>query len=259
VIARALAAAFVAVLLPAAARAGAPRPAVALTASPAHVTLHGAARQTIRVTNLGTAAVVLDVGRSGFTLGPRGRPRALLRGAAARRVSSWLAVRPRRIALAPGGAGTVTVSSVPPSAAAPGDHTALVLLTTEPSSSGAVAVRMRIGITVVLRVRGRIEHRLEVRSLRVRRSAGRRLIQVVLANTGNVVERLGRGRVEVELFSNRRLVARLRAAPRELLPRTSGILELRYRGAARGAITARVVIVGTAQTEQRARTFRVRL
>jgi translation initiation factor IF-1 len=246
--------------MPAAARASTPRPAVALTASPAHVTLVGAGRQTIHVANLGTAAVVVDITRAGFSLGPRGRPRALLRGVAARHVASWLAIRPRRIVLPPGGVAPVTVASLPPAAAAPGDHTALVLLTTQPLPGAAVAVRMRIGVTVVTRVHGRIEHGLRLRSLRVRRSGRRSVIQVVLANTGNVVEWLHRGRVQVSLLSGGHVVARLRSAPRELLPGTSGILELPYRGAVRGPLAARVVIAASGgRAQASSRSFRVRL
>jgi hypothetical protein len=119
---------------------------------------------------------------------------------------------------------------------------------------------MRLGVTVVIRVGGRIEHGLRLRSVRVRRSGRRRAIDVVLANTGNVVEWLRRGRIEVSLLSSEHVVARLRSAPRELLPRTSGIVELPYLGAVRGRLTARVTIAAPGgRMKTRVRSFRVRL
>ena len=68
--------AFAACLLaPAFAGAGTALPPVSLIASPSRVSLAGAARQTIQVTNSGRATVVADVARAGFALDLRGRPR----------------------------------------------------------------------------------------------------------------------------------------------------------------------------------------
>jgi len=257
VIARfAAAAAFV--LVPASAGASATRPVVALTASPVRATLVGSARQLIRVANAGAEPVVVDVVPAGFALGPRGRPRVLLVGDAARRAAAWLAIRPSRIALGPGASTNLTLVSKPPRAATPGDHPALVLLTTRASPLAPVAVRMRIGITVVVRVPGRTRHGLALRSLRVRHVAHRRLIELVIANRGNVVEWLRRGRFEVVLLAHGRVIARLQSAARELLPRASGIVQLAYGGDVRGRVTALVVFVpsGRRATTLR-RTFRV--
>ena len=141
-IARAVAVLFAAVA-PAIASASPLRPAVALSASPAHVTFVGAARRPIRIANTGTSTIVVDVAPAGFALGPRGgRPRILLAGAAARRAASWLGVRPNRLALAPGTASELVLVSKPPPAAAPGDHPALVLVTTRASPGAAVADRV---------------------------------------------------------------------------------------------------------------------
>src|SRR5262249_13969260 len=51
------------------------RPPIGLTASPAHVVLRGSGTTTVRVTNPGKRAVVVDVDRAGFALDLRGRPR----------------------------------------------------------------------------------------------------------------------------------------------------------------------------------------
>jgi len=251
VIARA-AVAVAAAFVPASAHAGPPRPAVAITASPAHVAIERGGHSTIRVANSGAAPVVIDVARAGFALGAHGQPRALVQGGA------WLAIRQRRIALGPGATTTLALTAKLPARATPGDHSALVLLTTRPAPGAAVGVRMRIGVSVVVRVPGRIEHRLVLRSLRVRRRHDQRVIEVVLANRGNVIEQLPRGRVAVVLVAGRRVVARLRAAPRELLPRTTAVVALPYRGMFRGPLTARVAIAGRGGARH-ARRLRVRM
>jgi hypothetical protein len=214
-------------------------PALALTATPARLALVGAARQVIRVANRGSGPLVVDAAPAGFTLGLRGAPRILLRGAAARRAASWLRVRPSRLVLDGGESAEVVVTSVLPRAAPPGDHATLVLLTTRPPPSTSVGVRIRIGVTAVVRVPGRVRHALAIRSLRVRATPARCVLRLVVANAGNVVESLRRG-VDVSLVAGGRRVARLRSAAREFLPHSRGVVEVLYRGTLRGAVTARV-------------------
>jgi len=255
----ALAAAVSALLLaPASPGAGAARPPASLTAAPSRLALAGATSQTVRVTNSGGEPVVVDVAPAGFALSLRGRPRIVARAAAA--AASWLSIRPHRVVLPPGQAAALAVSAVPPPRAAAGDHAALVLLTARPPHGAGLAVRMRIGIVVVVRVPGAIVRRLEVRGLRVRRLGARRLLELSLANRGNVSERLEQGRVRVTLLRRGRLVARLRAPGREVLPRTAGVDEIRYRGRLRGWVTAVVEVAspvhGTAVVRRR---FRIRL
>jgi hypothetical protein len=242
VIARAVA--LIALLAPAPAGASAGPPVVALTASPTHLALAGPTQHTIRVANPGATPLVVDASPAGFTLGPRGRPH-VAGGASARRAASWLRVRPSRIALAPGGVAELVLSAVPSRAAPPGDHAALVLLTTRALPGSALPVRMRVGVTVVVRVPGRIVHRLALRSVRVVAGARGPLFRVVVANRGNVIERLRRGRVEIALRAHGRRVAELRSSPRELLPGTTAILELAYRAGAGGALTAVVSLAGS--------------
>jgi len=237
VIVRAIA--LIAVLAPASAVASTGRPVVALTASPTHLTLAARTQHAIRVANPGATPLVVDASPAGFTLGPRGRPH-VVGGAPARRVASWLRVRPNRIALAPGGAVELVLSAVPSRGATPGDHAALVLLTTRAPPGAALPVRMRVGVTVVVRVPGRIVHRLALRSLRVVAGARARwpVFRAVVENRGNVVERLRRGQVEIALRARGRRVAELRSGPRELLPGTTAIFELPYRARVGGALTA---------------------
>ena len=227
-------------LAPASAGVRAARPPVSLVASPSHVTLVGKARETIRITDSGTDRVVVDVMRAGFALDLRGRPRIVARQAGSRPAASWLRVRPNRLAIAPGRGVLLTVSSAPSRHAEPGDHQALVVLTTRPHPRRGLAVRMRIGIVVVVRVPGRIVRRLVPLALHVRRLRRARLLELLVANRGNVTEFLDRGCVIVTLRRRNRVLARLQPVQRRLLPRTRGIAELRYRGPARGRVLALV-------------------
>lgn len=244
------------VLVPAAA-AGSSRPVVALTASPAHVQLVGADRRAIRVANPGSEPVVVDVATAGVSFSARGRPRISRAGAEGRRdVSSWLVARPNRIALAAGASAELGLVSSPPRSAEAGDHAALILLTTRAAGAAEVGVRMRVGVTVLVRVPGTIRRLLAVRSLRVRGLGRRRVLELVVVNAGNVVERLRRGRLTVSLFAGRKRLAELRPPPRELLPGTSGIFELGYRYRLRGPVRA---LVALGPGKHVVRSFRLRL
>jgi hypothetical protein len=234
------------------------RPAVALTATPAHVTLVGAERQVIRVANGGSEPVVVDAAAAGFALGLRGAPQVLLRGASAQRAASWLYIRPAHVVVPGGTSAELGVTSAPPRRAPPGDHAALVLLTTRASARAPVGVRMRIGITVVVHIAGRTRHALALRALHIRRVGDRRVLRLVLLNAGNVVESFRRGGVEVSLAVHERVVARLRSPARELLPRSSGVIELLCRCAFRGRVTAHVAVTPRAGPAF-VRTFRVRV
>jgi hypothetical protein len=150
--------------------ASAARPPVALSASPAHVDLAGSARATVRVRNSGRERVVVDVTRTGFRVDLRGRPKIVARARSRRSAADWLGLRPRSLALAPGGTGEVTIASHVPAGAEPGDHDALVLLTTRRGAKGGVAVRMRMGIVVVVRAPGIVVRRVELGRVRVARS-----------------------------------------------------------------------------------------
>jgi hypothetical protein len=232
-----------------------PRPP-SLAASPARVTLSGAESRTIRVTNSGGGIASVDVAPAGFALDLRGRPRIVRRTDAA---ALRLDVQPRRLTLHPGEATTLTVSAVPPPHARAGDHPALVLLTTQPRAAG-LGVRMQIGIVVIVRVPGAVLHRLELRGLRVRRGHRADLLELSVVNRGNVTERLTRERVHVSLRRRGRGIARLRAVPREVFPRSRATEMFRYRGRLRGPATALVEVVRPANgVPILRRTFRIRL
>jgi hypothetical protein len=149
-------------------------------------------------------------------------------------------VRPRRIRVAPGGKAVLRVKAAPPRRAEPGDHAALVLLTTRPLGARRVRVRLRVGVVVDLRVPGRIVRRLDAHALTVRRRRRLRRLELLLVNRGNVTERLGRDGLRLVLSRNGRLLATLRPRRGELLPRSRGLAEFAYRGRARGKVVARI-------------------
>jgi hypothetical protein len=248
------------VLAPDSGGAGGSRPPAALSASPSRIALAGAARQTVRLANPGASRIVVDVARAGFALDPRGRPLVAPAASTARSAAGWLTARPSRLSLPAGGSATFTVSSRVPRHAEPGDHGALVLLTSRPARAGKVAVQMRLGIVVTVRAPGKVVRRLALRSLRVHRLARSRLLELKIANRGNVTESLDRGSLQVRLLRRGHAFASLRAGPRDLLPRTGGVVELRYRGRVRGAVRAVVTVAphgGLGRPVRR--TFSVRL
>jgi hypothetical protein len=243
------------VLVPASAGAGTSPQPLALTATPARVALAGSGQATIRVANPGKSPLVVDVERAGFALDLRGRPKVVPRMGGA---ASWLRVRPGRLVLPAGASRWLTVVSRLPVRAEPGDHDAVVLLTTRPRLRAAVGVRMRIGIVVVVRAPGQVVRRLVVRGARVRRARGKRVVELVVVNRGNVTETLDHRRVRVAL-TQRGATLRLRAEARELRPRTRGLVELPYRGRLSGLVTARVAIAAHQGGQAVERVFRIRM
>lgn len=226
---------------------------IGLSASPLRVTLTGRSAAAITVRNPGRRTLLIDASRAGFARSLRGRPQVRPAGHA----SGWLRLRPRRLRVAPGAQAVLHVAAVHPLRAGPGDHPALVLLTTRPLSAHRVRIRLRLGVIVVLHVRGRIVRRLDARGLTVQRSGAQRLLELLVLNRGNVTERLGADGLRLLLVRAGRTFATLRPRGRELLPHSAGIAEFSYRGAVRGSVVARIEL--PPPVRGRVRSFRVRL
>lgn len=203
-------------------------PQIALSASPSRLAVRPGAIDLVRLRTATRRPLTVEAHVAGYALDLHGRPRI----AAA---VPWLTVRPRRLTVRPSGA-VLVVSTRRLRGAGPGDHSALVLLTASAPSAGRVLVRIRIGLVVTVRVPGVVVHRLAVRAVHVRR----RLIELTLANRGNVVEPIDRSHLRLTLLRHGRVVARLRPERRRLLPRAAGLVELRYDGRAYGRVTARL-------------------
>lgn len=205
-----------------------------LSVSPLRLALAGNSSATIAVRNPGSRPLLVGVSRAGFSRTLRGRPRVRTgRGAA-----DWLRVRPRRLRLAPRGVGTLRLTAVPPPDAPAGDHAALVLLGTREPGERRVRVLLRVGVVVLVHVAGPTVRRLEPQSLTVRRRGRKRLLELRLANRGNVDES-PRPRIELERRGTG--VTILRARRLELLPHSAGIVRFVYRGRVRGRVVARVM------------------
>ena len=237
-----------ALLAPAPAGAGGAPPFVTLSATPSRVLIDARGTTRVEVANRGRSAIRVAAAPEGLALDLRGRP--TLRQAKA---SRWLRVAPRDVSLLPGRSAALTVRSSAPPTAEPGDHHAVLLLTTRPLARAGVSVRMRVGVRVVIRVPGAIVRRLRIDRLRSVR--GRRLV-LTLANAGNVTEELARGRLRVELRRAGRSLARLYAPRRELLPHARAVVSFGYPRRLRGPVTAIVAIRDGPQRRFRLRTGR---
>ena len=209
---------------------------IGLSASPMRVNLKGASGANITLRNPGSRPLLVDVSQAGFARSLRGKPRVRPASGAAR----WLQLRPRRIRIAPGDRSVLHVHAIPPPRAAPGDHPALVLLTTRPVGVRHVRVRLRVGVVVVLRVRGRVVRRLVPRALTVERRGRLRMLELRLVNRGNVAEELGSDGLSLSLSRGGRVFATLRPRGHELLPHGTGIAVFTYRGPVRGPVVARI-------------------
>jgi hypothetical protein len=231
---RLAAAALVVAALPA---SGTANGAIGLSVSPLRLALTGRSHAVIVVRNPTARAVLIHAGRAGFARSLRGRPRVL----ATRGAGSWLRVRPRHLRIRPGRAAKLRVSAKPPHSARPGDHPALILLTTRPPGKRSVRVLLRIGVEVIVHVEGRIVQRVVPQALKVRRHGARRSLELRLLNRGNVTERLDGDSLRLVLTRRGHHLASLRTRPLELLPHSAGIAEFVYRGHARGAVRGRVV------------------
>lgn len=209
---------------------------IGLSASPLRLMLKGASGAAITVRNPGRRPLLVDVSRAGFARSLRGKPRIEPTGGTA----TWLRLQPKRIRIAPRAKGVLHVRAVPARGAAPGDHPALVLLTTRPLGVRHVRVRLRVGVVVVLRVRGKVVRRLDARALTVARQGTVCRLAVRLVNRGNLTEELGRDGLRLSLLRAGRAFATLRPQARELLPHSAGIAVFTYRGRVRGPVVARI-------------------
>jgi hypothetical protein len=208
---------------------------MALAVSPARATLVAPAARSIEVRNTGRETAVVEVA-------PDVRP--------------WLRVTPARLVLRTRSQALLTVRARAAAHSRPGDHDVVLLLTARPVGSSRIAVRMRLGIRLRVRMPGRLVHGVALRRLRVRRHAGERVLLLAVANTGNVSEQL-RG-ATVTLVRSGRIVSTLRARGAREIPAGSRlVLAFPFAGRVHGLVTAdvaaRFAIVRTAQRRYRLR------
>ncbi|MFL5950277.1 MAG: hypothetical protein ACJ74M_01595 [Gaiellaceae bacterium] len=207
---------------------------VALAVSPARATLLAPASKAVEVRNTGSASLVVDV---------------------AAPAAPWLRVRPARIVLRGGARGVLTVRAG--LGGRPGDHEVLLLLVARPDGAGRIALRMRVGVRLRVRMPGQLVRHVLVRGLRVRSGRPRRFLLTV-ANAGNVTEQLRRA--TVTLVRGGRIVSRLHTrSARELFPGARIVIGLPYAGGARGWVTALVSLRLDGSSVPVQRRYRLRL
>jgi hypothetical protein len=149
------------------------------------------------------------------------------------------------VTLKVGQSASIRVRATPSRFALTGDHGAILLFVTAPTKQGQLRFRGRIGVPIIVRVAGPLVRKLRVGRVTAVRSGRSRVVKVRLSNLGNVSERFTRDRMTFEVRRGKRLLARLRAGTRLILPGTSGVIAARYRGPARGPVTVRVKITPT--------------
>ena len=218
--------------------AGAAAP-LALSVSPTHLALTPGGEATIHVRAVPGARLLLRTSVAGLTLDGRGRPQIAPR----RDAAGWLTLQPRSLLAGPNGARFV-VTAHRAAGARPGDHTAIVLLTATTLGRKGIAVAMRVGLVVTVRVGGRSIRRVEVVAARTRSApGGGRLIALTVANRGERIESIGGARLAVMLVRRGRIIGRFRVPQRQLLPQTRAVVAFRLRSSARGPVVAHVAIV----------------
>jgi hypothetical protein len=211
-------------------------PSLAVSAWPARVVVTAPGHAQVGVGNPGDEPVQLVARAQSYALDQRGRPRIQ------RPQTRWFVVRPARLVVPPHRVAQVQLTVRRPPGTRPGDHAELLLLATEPPAGRRVFARLRIGVVVVVRVPGRLVHRLGAGPLRVRRRAARTSLELTVANLGNVDEWLGRGRISVTLVQGGWRMPCMPIEARRLLARSSGIMEARFRRRLHGPAGALVVI-----------------
>jgi P pilus assembly chaperone PapD len=217
--------------------------ATSISVTPAHLIIPGNGRASLTVTNTGSEAETFSLRIGNYDLRPDGRVRIDPRLTPGRSARDWLRTSPPQIRLGPGQETTVTITSRPARSATPGDHQALLLVTSLPKAAvrSRVAVRSQVGVGVIARVPGPFVRRIAVARPFVVRSGARRAVRLRLTNRGNINERFARGQIAVTLRRRGRVLARLVARPQSVLPGTKGVVSIPYRG----RISGRVTVVAT--------------
>jgi len=222
---------------------------VGVSVSPSRLTIPGGTEQTLTISNPTGRTAVIRVGLGNYDILRNGRVVIDPARTPGRSARKWLRAKPRTLTLGPGERGRVRVAALPNRVAAPGDHQALVLMSSGGRRQGRLAVQARVGVPVQVRVGGALRRNLKVHRLSLAKAGRRRVFRIGVSNRGNLNERLPAGRVKVELRRRGRVVAKLTARRRELLPGRSGVITVPYRGRLRGRVTAVAIVRPASATE----------
>jgi hypothetical protein len=214
--------------------------AFTLSVTPTQLILIGSSKGTFTVRNPSKSAIPLTATIGNYIIKPNGRVVVDPKLPPKRSAKRWLTISPKRFTVKANGTFELKVRSHPGRKAGPGDHHALVLFTTKPSAKGKVLVRTRIGVGVLVRVKGKLKRRLAIASLSATRS--KHTLRLVIANRGNINERLLKHRVSLALVQGKRTVQKLWAPPRQILPQSRTVYSLSYRSGLKGKLKAIVIV-----------------
>jgi hypothetical protein len=225
--------------------AGAPPP-LSIAVQPTELVLPGVATGAFTVINPTGRAISLNASLGDYVIKSNGTVVINPTLPPQRSAKRWLTLSSTRLDLGPHGRKQLIARSQPAANADPGDHHALVLFTTATSGSGRVLVRTRIAVAVLVRVKGPIKRRLTIASMTPRPK--RHQLRLVIANAGNINERLLRRSVQVTLKRNGRIVQKLVGSPRDVLPHTRTVFTPKYRKRLSGKKLVAVVTIRPATT-----------
>jgi hypothetical protein len=240
--------------------------AFSLSVEPTQLTLVGTSKGFYTLRNPSKSPVSLKATIGNYTIKPNGQVVVDPKLAPKRSAKSWLTISPKRFTIKANGTSYLKVRSHPGEKAGPGDHHALILFASATTGKGNVLIRTRIGAGVLVRVKGKLKRRLSIAGLSA--AGSKHQLRLVIANRGNINERLLRHRVSVALEQGKRTVQTLWAPARQVLPYGRTIYGLPYRSSLKGKLTAIVTVrpVNGAVAGELApplkkvkRTFRVRL
>jgi len=216
--------------------------AFTLSVTPTQLTLVGASKGIFTVRNPSKNAISLKASVGSYIIKPNGKVVVDPRLPPKRSAQRWLTISPKSFTVKGNGKFELQVRSHPARKAGPGDHHALVLFVSGTKGKGNVLVRTRIGVGVLVRVKGKIKRRLVIGGLSAQT---KHKLRVVIANRGNINERLLKHRVSVVLKRGSRTVQKLWAPPRQILPDSRTVYALSYRSGLNGKMTAIVTVQPT--------------
>lgn len=217
---------------------------VSVSVSPTSLVLVAGDAGQLTLTNPGDAPATYDLRTGNYDIRPDGTvvvdpPRPPSRSA-----RDWLTVTPATVRVDAGRSVVLRVASRRVRAATPGDHHALVLITSRVArrGGGQVGVRAQVGIGVIVRVPGGYHRRVAVSSPYAVATGRTRWVSVRISNLGNINERFNAGQIRLELLRGGRVVGRGVASQRSILPGEAGVIAIPYRGRLRGTLTARITV-----------------
>jgi hypothetical protein len=202
----------------------------------------GGESRTLTLTNTGGITTKYFMSIGNFDVDTDGAVRIDPALTPSRSAKRWLRVEPENVTLKVGQSTKVRVRAVPSRLALPGDHGAIVLFVTDVARTGQARFRGRIGVPMIVRVRGQLVRKVSIGRIAVRKSGRSRVVALRVVNAGNVSERFTRQRISIEVRRGGRTIARLGARTRLFLPGTSGVISARYGGPVRGKVTIRVTL-----------------